>query len=136
MFLATAIIRSLIRKDVSVTRHGVALVALLAFFLLPSLSEAQQRFRPPDTRSMKHITTKNSDHAPDIPGNETVMDYYSGSGGEMVTVYSYRGRTVAFSSYNNSDVQNSFRIFLDMTGEGLFQEINRGIQWQLPQWAK
>jgi hypothetical protein len=85
---------------------------------------------------MKHMTTKNSDHAPDIPGNETTMDYYTGSTGDVITVYSYRGRTVAFSTHSNKDVQGSYRIFMDLTGEGFFQEINRGVQWQLPAWAK
>jgi hypothetical protein len=117
-------------------RYGFVIVALLTWFLLPSVSMAQQKYRPPDVRTMKHLTTKNSDHAPDIPGNETVMDYYSAPSGDMVTIYSYRGRTVAFSTHNNSDIQKTYRMFMDLTGEGLFQEIQRGIQWQLPAWVK
>lgn len=117
-------------------RYSIVIVAFSVFCLVPYVSDAQQKFRPPDIRSMKHLTTKSSDHAPDIPGNETVMDYYSAPSGEMVTVYSYRGRTVAFSTHKNSDIQNSYRIYMDLTGEGFFQEINRGVQWQLPQWAK
>jgi hypothetical protein len=117
-------------------RYGIVIVTLLSWLLLPLASMAQQKFRPPDVRSMKHLTTKNSDHAPDIPGNETAMDFYSAPTGEMVTIYSYRGRTVAFSTHNNSDVQKTYRIFMDLTGEGLFQEIRGGVPWQLPQWAK
>lgn len=109
---------------------------LLVFITLPIFAEAQQKFRLPDVKSLKHITTKNSDHAPDIPGNETTMDYYSSPNGDVVTVYSYRGRTVAFSTHSNKDVQGSYRVFMDLTGEGSFQEINRGVQWQLPAWAK
>jgi len=114
----------------------VASALLITLSILPLFSEAQQKFRLPDVRSMKHLTTKNSDHAPDIPGNETVMDYYSAPNGQMITVYSFRGRNVAFSTHSNSDVQNTYRIFMDLTGEGFFQEINRGMQWQLPQWVK
>ena len=109
---------------------------LISLLISPLFSEAQQKFRLPDVQSMKRLTTKNSDHAPDIPGNETVMDYYSAPNGQMITVYSFRGRNVAFSTHNNSDVQNTYRIFMDLTGEGFFQEINRGVQWQLPQWVK
>ena len=109
---------------------------LVVFLMMPLLTQAQQKYRLPDVRSMKHITTKQSDHAPDIPGKETTMEYYSSPNGDVVTVYSYRGRTVAFSTHSNKDVQGSYRVFMDLTGEGFFQEINRGVQWQLPQWVK
>ena len=82
------------------------------------------------------MTTGTSNHAPDIPGKQTTMDFYSGPGGEMITVYSYNGKRVAFSTHNNSDMQNTYRIFMDLTGDGWFQEINRGAQWQLPAWVR
>jgi hypothetical protein len=100
------------------------------------LGQAPQLFRLPDINTLKHLTTRYSEHAPDIAGKETVMDFYSGPNGTMVTIYSYNGRRVAFSTHSNSDVQNTYRVFLDMTGKGLFQEINRGMQWQLPGWAR
>jgi len=109
---------------------------ILVFLTLPLFAEAQQKYRPPDVKAMKHITTKNSDHAPDIPGNETTMDYYSSPNGDVVTIYSYRARTVAFSTHSSKDIQGSYRIFMDLTGEGFFQEINRGVPWQLPAWAR
>jgi hypothetical protein len=116
---------------------ALSVATAMIFFMIFLLSaEAQQKYRLPDVKSMKHITTKNSDHAPDIPGNETTMDYYSGPNGDVVTVYSYRGRTVGFSTHSNKDVQGTYRVFMDLTGEGFFQEINRGIQWQLPAWVK
>jgi hypothetical protein len=116
---------------------ALAVMATLMFFIaVVSFAEAQQRYSLPNVKSMKHITTKNSDHAPDIPGNETTMDYYSNPNGDVVTVYSYKGRTVAFSTHSNKDVQGSYRIFMDLTGEGYFQEINRGAPWQLPAWVK
>ncbi len=96
----------------------------------------QQGYRLPDLKSMKHLTTSSSDHAPDIPGKETTMDFYSAAGGEIVTVYSYRGKTVAFSTHSNSDPQNTMRVFVDMAGQGVFQEINRATQWQLPPWVR
>jgi hypothetical protein len=114
-------------------------VLCLALFLLVSvcgLAEAQQPVPLPDVKSMKHLTTKNSDHAPDIPGNETIMDFYSAPSGEIVTVYSYNNRTVAFSVHSNSDVQGTYRFFMDLTGQGFFQQMNPGAHWQLPPWAK
>lgn len=98
-------------------------------------SFGQSYYQLPDVRSLKHLTTNSSDHAPDIPGKETQMDSYSGPGGQVVTVYSYRGRPVAFSTHSNSDIQKTYRIFLDPTGEGRFVEINRG-PWQIPAWAR
>jgi hypothetical protein len=113
------------------------MVAVTIGLLLGTLSaEAQQGYRLPDLRSMKRLTTGSSDHAADIPGKETTMDFYSASGGEVYTVYSYRGRTVAFSVHVNSDVQGTYRVYMDHTGNGVFQEINRGVQWSLPAWAR
>ncbi|HMK36243.1 MAG TPA: hypothetical protein VK463_14310 [Desulfomonilaceae bacterium] len=96
---------------------------------------AQPAYRLPDVKSMKHLTTSSSDHAPDIPGKETTMNFYSASDGTIFTIYSYRGRNVAFSTHSNSDVEKSYRVFMDTTGNGFFQEIGRG-PWQLPAWAR
>lgn len=102
-----------------------------------TVSGAQQPgYRLPDLKSMKHLTTSSSEHAPDIPGKETTMDFYSAPSGEIFTVYSYRGKTVAFSTHSNSDPQNTLRVFMDLTGQGVFQEINRTTQWQLPAWVR
>lgn len=98
--------------------------------------QAQQKFPLPDISKMKSLTTQMSDHAPDIPGKETTMDFYSTPEGQIVTIYSYKGRRVAFSVHSNSDVQKTYRIFIDPTGERMFQEINPGVQWQLPAWAR
>jgi hypothetical protein len=112
------------------------LPVLVLVLALSHVSIAQQLFRLPDVSSMKHVTTRQSDHAADIPGNETTMDYYAGPGGQMTTIYSYRGRKVAFSTHSNHDIQGTYRIFMDQTGNGLFQEINKGVLWQLPAWAR
>lgn len=115
---------------------ALSILMLLAIAATFPASLAQQVYRLPDLRSMKHLTTKSSDRAPEFPGKETTMDFYSGQGGQIFTVYTFRGRTVAFSTHNNSDVQNTYRVYLDMTGGGLFQQIPSGSQWQLPAWAK
>ncbi|MBI5248865.1 MAG: hypothetical protein HY912_05170 [Desulfomonile tiedjei] len=110
---------------------------ILALAACPTLSGAQQQgYRLPDLKSMKHLTTSSSDHASDIPGKETTMDFYSAPSGEIFTVYSYRGKTVAFSTHSNSDIQNTLRVFMDLTGQGIFQEINRSVPWQLPAWVR
>jgi uncharacterized protein Usg len=117
-------------------RTIIILAAIILFVILSSLATAQQFYRLPDLRSFKHLTTRSSDHAPDIPGAETTMDFYTAPSGEIYTVYSYRGRNVAFSVHSNSDIQKTYRIFMDMRGDGNFQEINRGAQWHLPAWVK
>jgi len=101
-----------------------------------SWSAAQQGYRCPDPRTMKQLTTKYSDHAPDIPGDETLMEYYSAPNGIMVTIYSHKGKNIAFSSYSQSDVQNTYRLFIDYTGNGVFQEVDRSIKWTIPPWAR
>lgn len=111
-------------------------LVVLAVSMVISASLAQQAYRLPDLRSMKLLTSKASDRDPEIPGKETTMDFYSGAGGQIVTVYRFRGRTVAFSTHNNSDVQNSYRLYLDMNGNGLFQQIPGNSQWRLPPWAR
>ncbi len=115
---------------------SVLSVSAILLFGLCLRADAQQSYRLPDLRSLKHLTTGNSDHAADIPGKETTMDFYSAPGGEIYTVYSYKGRTVAFSIHLNTDIQNTYRIFMDQTGNGSFQEINRGVPWSLPAWAR
>jgi hypothetical protein len=97
---------------------------------------AQQVFGLPDLSTLKHITSRPSEHAKDIPGPETTMDYYSDPSGQIVTIYTFRGRKVAFSIHSNSDIQNSYRVFMDMAGKGAFQEINRGVHWEIPSWAR
>jgi hypothetical protein len=117
-------------------RTVIILAAIILFLTLGSLATAQQVYRLPDLKSFKHLTTNSSDHAPDIPGKETTMDYYTAPSGEVYTVYSYRGRNVAFSVHSNSDAQKTRRVFMDMRGDGNFQEINPGAQWYLPGWAR
>ena len=102
----------------------------------PLFARAQQKYILPDIRSLKHLTTSKSDHAPDIPGKETTMNFYSAPNGQLISIYSYKGRNVAFSTHSNSDFQNTYRIFMDLTGEGLFQEINKSHPWQLPVWVR
>jgi hypothetical protein len=96
---------------------------------------AGQAVRLPDLSNMKHITTRDSDHATDIPGKETAMDFYSDGSGTVYTVYTFRGRTVAFSVHSNSDPQKTYRVYMDMDGAGIFQPIAGG-PWQIPAWAR
>jgi uncharacterized protein Usg len=111
-----------------------ALAAIVVCFgVFPTA--AQQLYQMPDVKSMKHLTTNSSDHAPDIPGKETTMDFYSAPDGTIITVYSYRGRNIAFSTHSNSDVQGTYRVFLDTAGNGLFQDIGKS-PWQLPAWSR
>ncbi len=116
------------------TVFGVMVWATLILTALPGYT--QQKYKLPDIRSLKHITTSQSDHASDIPGKETTMDFYSATNGQIITIYSYRNRPVAFSTHSNTDVQNTYRLFMDLTGEGLFQEVDRSRSWQLPAWAR
>ena len=112
------------------------MAAAIIVFALSLPADAQQFYRLPDLRSLKHLTTGSSDHAADIPGKETTMDFYSASGGEIYTVYSYKGKIVAFGVHLNTDIQKTYRLFMDHTGNGSFQEINRGVPWSLPAWAR
>ena len=112
-----------------------AILALAVLMAAPSLTYAQQLLRLPNLESMKHITTRDSEHATDIPGKETAMNFYSGPGGLVYTVYAFRGRTIAFSTHSNSDPQKSYRVYMDLAGKGLFQQINSG-PWQVPAWAR
>lgn len=102
----------------------------------PLVIEAQQVFRAPDVKSLKHLTTKHSDHAREIPGDETTMDYYIGQDNEIITIYSYRGRTIAFSAHSSSGDPKSYRLYMDERGDGLFRQVNVGPDWQLPAWAR
>ncbi len=115
---------------------SVLSVSTILLFGFCVRADAQQSYRLPDLRSLKHLTTGSSDHAVDIPGKETTMDFYSAPSGEIYTVYSYRGKIVAFSTHLNADIQKTYRIFMDQTGNGSFQEINRGVPWSLPAWAR
>jgi hypothetical protein len=112
------------------------LIAIISLYLWPQIVWGGQFFRPPNPSSMKHLTTKQTDRAPDIPGDETTLDYYQAPGGEIVTIYSYRGKKIAYSVHRNDDVQNTYRLFLDQKGSGLFEEGQRGIQWTIPGWAR
>lgn len=113
-----------------------SILLLIGVFVLPGIVRGEQYFRPPNPSSMKHLTTKQTDRAPDIPGNETTLDYYQAPGGEIVAIYSYRGKKIAYSAHRNDDVQNTYRLFLDLKGNGTFEEIQRGVQWQVPAWAR
>jgi uncharacterized protein Usg len=114
-----------------------AISAVFGVFLLLSPIVAQQFFRMPDLRAMKHLSaSQKADKAPDIPGKETNLDYYVGKDGLIVTVYSYHGNKAAFSTHYNKDIQKTYRIFVDFTGNGMFQEINRGVKWTIPKWAR
>lgn len=117
-------------------RFMVVSLVISFLFSWAEFSPAQQKYLLPDVRSMKQLTTSKSDHAVDIPGKETVMDFYSAPNGQLITVYSYKGRSVAFSTHSNSDIQNTYRIFMDLTGDGLFTEVNKSVSWQLPGWAR
>jgi hypothetical protein len=84
---------------------------------------------------MKQLTTSSSDHAPDIPGKETTMDFSQPQWRHDYSLLVMR-EVSGFSAHNNSDMQKTYRIFMDLTGDGWFQEINRGVQWQLPAWVR
>jgi hypothetical protein len=117
-------------------RNLLSALFLAAIASAPCMGQGQQKYQLPDIRSLKHLTTSQSEHAADIPGKETTMDFYSAPNGQVITLYSYRNRPVGFSTHSNSDVQNTYRIFLDLTGEGLYQEVDRSQPWQLPPWVK
>ncbi len=110
--------------------------AILFAVSSPSLIESQQAFRIPDVRSMKHITTKATEHCAQIPGKETTADFYAGPDGLVVTIYSFRGRNVVFSTHNNSDPQKTYRVYMDFLGDGMFREIDRSQPWELPPWSR
>jgi hypothetical protein len=114
------------------------LLLLMLVFTWPGLDSvsAQQRYTMPDVSNLKSLTTQMTDRAPDIPGKETTMTFYSGTNGDIITIYSFRGRNVGFSTHNNSDIQKTYRLFVDFTGERLFQEIPPGSSWTLPAWAR
>ncbi|MEW6351528.1 MAG: hypothetical protein AB1646_20945 [Thermodesulfobacteriota bacterium] len=114
----------------------IVFFALMISVSSPALIESQQAYRLPDIRSMKHLTTRPSEHCAQIPGKETTQDFYSGPDGLVVTVYSFRGRNVAFSTHNNSDPQKTYRVFMDIYGDGMFREIDRSQHWELPPWSR
>ncbi|MEJ2716964.1 MAG: hypothetical protein P8182_07465 [Deltaproteobacteria bacterium] len=116
--------------------RALSALVVIVFLALPVWSAAEQLYKVPNVSSMKHVTSRSSDRAPDIPGKETSMEYYSAPDGQIVTIYSYRGRNVAFSVHSNKDVQKTYRLFMDLNGNGLFQEVPGGTHWQLPGWAR
>ncbi len=118
------------------TLRMIPAIAALLLLVFQGPVNAQQKFTAPDVSKLKHLTTQMSDHAPDIPGKETQMDFYSAPEGQIITVYTYKGRTIAFSVHSNSDVQKTYRLFIDPLGDHFFQEVNAGVQWQLPGWAR
>jgi hypothetical protein len=124
-----------IGKDGHMSKIWVIVLVLCIMVASSVISLAQQSYRLPDIRSLKHLTTRKADRATDIPGKETSMDYYSGPSGQIITVYSFRGRDVVFTTHSNSDMQGTYRVFMDTTGDGLFQEISRA-PWQLPPWVR
>ena len=125
-----------LRKYRNMLRIWVAILVTSIILSSDLLTLAQQSYRMPDIRSLKHLTTRKSDRAPDIPGKETTLDYYSAPSGQIITVYSFHGRDVAFTTHDNNDMQGSYRLFIDMNGNGLFQEVNRAATWTIPAWAR
>ncbi len=116
-------------------RYALCYIFVALMLGLPEVY-AQQRFQMPNVGNLKSLTTQMTDRAPDIPGKETTMTFYSGANGDIITVYTYKARNVAFSTHNNSDIQKTYRLFVDFTGERLFQEIPPGSNWTLPPWSR
>lgn len=114
---------------------SVFAAAMLFFSVLP-IPAQQGGYRLPDIRSLKHLTTKQTEHARDIPGSETTTDYYSSSNGTVVTVYTYTGKPVAFSAHSNTDYQGTYKLFMDLAGAGIFQEVSTAAAWELPAWVR
>jgi hypothetical protein len=118
--------------------HRFWVIALLIACLLaaPLITAAQQMYRIPDKKALKHLTTKPSSHASGVPGEKTIMDYYEAPNGDIITIHTFRGRSVVFSVHSNKDIQGTYRLYMDMKGDGNFQEISRGSGWQIPAWAR
>jgi hypothetical protein len=114
----------------------VWLAFVLITFAFTNVCDAQQTYALPDVKSMKHLTSKPSKRGGDQGGGTTIMDFYSAQDGSIVTIYTYRGRPVVFSTHRNEDLQKTYRLFMDQTGAGGFQEIPRGTQWTIPAWAR
>ncbi len=109
---------------------------ILVLVAVPLMAAAQQLFRLPDKSTLKHLTTKQVNHAPDIQEKQITLDYYSAPNGDVISIYSLRGKYFAFSTHSNSDPQHTYRMFMDMNGSGTFQQINASVHWQVPAWAK
>lgn len=116
-------------------RMGFTLVLFFAVLAVPVLGAAQQLYRLPDKNSLKHLTTKQVSRPPDVPGKQITLDYYSAPNGDVVSIYSMRGKYFAFSTHSNSDPQHTYRLYMDMNGSGTFQQVNAA-NWQVPAWAK
>ena len=117
------------------SRLLLSCVAALVLLGFSAVSVAQQMYRLPDRGALKHVTTKQSNRVLDSRGAKATMDYYSAPNGQIITIYSLHGRNFAFSTHSNSDAQRSYRIFVDMTGDGSFQEVT-GASWQVPLWVR
>lgn len=115
-------------------RFGVTALLIASLVIAPGWAMAQQFYRLPDKKALKHITTKQSGQARGAAGEKPTMDYYEAPNGQVITIHSFRGRNIAFSVHSNKDIQGTYRVFLDMNGDGNFQETNRN--WQIPAWAK
>ncbi len=107
-------------------------IALIFMFCCWAPIEAQQLYKMPDVKAFKQLTSKIGTRGSD----KVPMEFYSAPDGTVITVYTFRGRTIAFSTHKNSDVQKTYKLYLDNTGNGLFQEIPSGSQWVVPVWAK
>jgi hypothetical protein len=117
-------------------RMGFTVLVMLAAIAVPYLSVAQQLFRLPDKNMLKHLTTKQVSRPPEIPGKQITLDYYSAPNGDVVSIYSLRGKYFAFSTHSNSDPQRTYRLYMDMSGNGTFQQVDASGNWQVPAWAK
>ena len=74
------------------TLRMIPAIAALLLLVFQGPVTAQQKFTAPDVSKLKHLTTQMSDHAPDIPGKETQMDFYSAPEGQIITVYTYKAK--------------------------------------------
>jgi hypothetical protein len=115
---------------------GFVFVLVLLGVAVPLLCAGQQFFRLPDKNQLKHLTTKQVSRPPDFPGKQITLDYYSAPNGDVVSIYSLRGKYFAFSTHSNSDPQHTYRLYMDTIGNGAFQPVNPSANWQVPAWAK
>ena len=117
------------------SRALVSCMMAVVLLGLSSVSLAQQMYRLPDKKALTHVTTKQSTRIADRTGAKATLDYYSAPNGQVITIYSLHGRNFAFSTHSNSDAQRSYRLFVDMTGDGNFQEMSAA-NWQVPLWVR
>ena len=117
-------------------RMGFTILVILVAVAVPLLSVAQQLFRLPDKNALKHLTTKQVSRPPGIPGKQITLDYYSAPNGDIISIYSLRGKYFAFSTHSNSDPQRTYRLYMDVNGSGTYQQVNPSANWQVPAWSK